>query len=60
MTGAGERAAISAREQVRWERWQTRYDRSARRTTLQARVVAIIVFSAIAANLLAQLLLSSR
>ena len=47
-------------EQRRWERWQTRYQRSARRTTLQARVVAVLVFAAIIANLVVQLLRAGR
>jgi hypothetical protein len=45
----------AADQQLRWDRWQTRNDRSSRRSAIQARVVAAVIFTAIAANLLVQL-----
>jgi len=45
----------AADQQLRWDRWQTRNDRSSRRSAIQARVVAGVIFAAIAVNLLVQL-----
>jgi len=50
---ATEREAAAAL--TRWLNWQGRYQRSSRRSELQARVVAVAVFAAIIANLLVQL-----
>ena len=64
MTAVAQREAIpedpDASQQIRWDRWESRYERSSRKTMLRARVVAVIVFAAIAANLLVQLLSSPR
>jgi hypothetical protein len=43
-----------AAQEARWHKWQVRYDRANRRSAIQARVVAIVVFAALAAGLLMQ------
>lgn len=40
---------------VRWQEWRARYARSSRRSDLQARIVALVVFGVIMANLVVQL-----
>ena len=45
----------SAAALTRWENWQGQYARSRRRSELQVRVVAAVVFGAIIANLVVQL-----
>ena len=58
-----EREGIAAADQAgqrRWDRWQSRYQRDSRRTTRQARVVAAVIFLAIVANLVVQLLSAGR
>jgi hypothetical protein len=49
-----------AGEQRRWDRWQERYARSSRRTSIQAHIVAAILLGAIALLLLMQFLATSR
>lgn len=41
---------------VRWEHWKSRYEGSSRRSARRARIVAFLVFAAILANVLVQLL----
>lgn len=53
MTIAVERGAAAAR--MRWDQWQGRYERNSRRRARQARIVAVVIFAAILANLLLQL-----
>jgi hypothetical protein len=48
---AGE--VVSAR--THWDQWQGRYERSSRRRSTRARIVAIVIFAAILANLFVQL-----
>ena len=45
-------AAELAAQDERWYTWQVRYDRARRRSSIEERIVAIIVFSAIAVDLL--------
>lgn len=40
---------------VRWQDWRARYTRSSRRSDLQARIVALVMFGVIMANLVVQL-----
>jgi hypothetical protein len=40
---------------TRWDQWQGRYERSSRRRATRARIVAIVIFAAILANLFVQL-----
>jgi len=49
-----------AGEQRRWDRWQERYARSSRRTSIQAHIVAAILLGGIALLLLMQFLATSR
>jgi len=49
-----DRAAAAA--QTRWDHWEGRYRRSSRRRARYARVVAVLIFAAVFANLLLQLL----
>jgi len=49
-----------AGEQRRWDRWQERYARSSRRTSIQARIVAATLLGGIALLLLMQFLAASR
>jgi len=49
-----------AGEQHRWDRWQKRYARSSRRTSIQAHIVAAILLGGIALLLLMQFLATSR
>jgi hypothetical protein len=51
---------LDAAAETRWLNWQGRYARSSRRSGLQARAFAVIVFAGIAVMLLLQLLASSR
>jgi len=51
---AVNRAAAAA--QTRWDHWEGRYRRSSRRRARYARVVAVLIFAAVFANLLLQLL----
>jgi hypothetical protein len=48
-------ASESASAQTRWDHWQGRYERRSRRRANLARIVAIVIFAAILANLLVQL-----
>jgi len=48
-------AASGASAQARWEDWLGRYGRSSRRRATRARIVAIVIFAAILANLFVQL-----
>jgi hypothetical protein len=48
-----------AGEQHRWDRWQKRYARSSRRTSIQAHIVAAILLGGIALLLLMQFLATS-
>jgi membrane-anchored protein YejM (alkaline phosphatase superfamily) len=50
---AAKRGAASA--ETRWDHWQGRYERSSRRRARQARIIAVVIFTAILANLLIQL-----
>jgi len=45
-----------AAAQTRWDHWEGRYRRSSRRRARYARVVAVLIFAAVFANLLLQLL----
>ena len=54
MTVVVNRAAAAA--QTRWDHWEGRYRRSSRRRARYARVVAVLIFAAVFANLLLQLL----
>jgi len=49
-----------AGEQRRWDRWQERYARSSRRTSIQAHIVAAILLGGIALLLLMQFLATVR
>ena len=49
-----------AAQQRRWDRWQERYARSSRRTSIQARAVAVILLGGIALLLLMQFVAISR
>jgi hypothetical protein len=53
MIAVAARDATSA--QTRWDHWQGRYERSSRRRATRARIVAIVIFAAILANLFVQL-----
>jgi hypothetical protein len=53
MIGVIARDAASA--QRRWDQWQGRYERSSRRRATRARVIAMVIFAAILANLFVQL-----
>jgi len=46
----------AAAAQTRWDHWEGRYRRSSRRRARYARVVAVLIFAAVFANLLLQLL----
>jgi hypothetical protein len=52
--------ALDAAAETRWLNWQGRYARSSRRSGLQARAFAVVVFAGIAVMLLMQLFASSR
>jgi len=52
--------ALDAAAETRWLNWQGRYARSSRRTGIQARAFAVVVFAGIAVMLLIQLLASWR
>ena len=54
MTVVVDRQAAAA--QTRWDQWEGRYQRSSRRRARYARVVAVLIFAAVIANLLLQLL----
>jgi hypothetical protein len=49
-----------AAERRRWDRWQERYARSSRRTSIQAHIVAAILLGGIALLLLMQFLATWR
>jgi len=53
MTAVAASEAASSR--TRWDHWQGRYERSSRRRATRARIVAIVIFAAILANLFVQL-----
>jgi hypothetical protein len=53
-------AGAHAEEQRRWDRWQGRYARSSRRTSVQASIVAAFLLGGIALLLLMQFLSTSR
>ena len=48
--------ALEAAAETRWLNWQGRYARSSRRSGIQARAFAVVVFVGIAVMLLMQLL----
>jgi hypothetical protein len=52
--------ALDAAAETRWLNWQGRYARSSRRSGIQARAFAAIVFAGLAVMLLMQLFASSR
>ena len=53
-------STLDAAAETRWLNWQGRYARSSRRTGIQARAFAVVVFAGIAVMLLIQLLASWR
>ena len=51
----GVTASDAASARTRWDHWQGRYERTSRRRATRARIVAIVIFAAILANLFVQL-----